>query len=78
MIEIKVRARPLYGGCVLMPANDAAKHLAAIAGTKSLTNETLARARLMGCAVEILDCTEFAARSDAAIDALAATIKERA
>lgn len=48
---IKVEARTIYGVKKYAPASAAAAHLAAIAGTSTLTIATLQRAQLMGLEV---------------------------
>lgn len=53
MIRIEVKARQVYGETKLYPANEAAETLARIAGTKTLTTETLALAKRMGCIVAL-------------------------
>ena len=46
VIEIEVRS--VYGNFTIYPVNEAAKLLAEIAGTKTLTNKALALAERMG------------------------------
>lgn len=48
MNQILVQHKNVYGNIVLYPMNDNAKLLAEIAGTKTLTNHTLALAERMG------------------------------
>jgi len=48
-IEIEVRS--VYGTPTIYPVNDQAKLLAKIAGTKTLTNASLALAEQMGFAI---------------------------
>lgn len=60
-MKIRVRARHAYGVLLLDPINEAAKWLAIIAGTKTLTHEVLAAAINMGAEVEIADSTDAAA-----------------
>lgn len=54
-VVIQVRFDRVYGNVVCYPANDAAKHLAAIAGTKTLSRETL---RLIGLLGHIISATD--------------------
>lgn len=46
--EIKVRVETVYGKKTIYPANPQAERLAALAGTKTLTKDTLERALIMG------------------------------
>jgi hypothetical protein len=50
VIEIEVRT--VYGNTTIYPVNKAANLLAEIAGTKTLTNKTLALAERMGFAIK--------------------------
>lgn len=45
---IEIEVRNVYGNITIYPVNEAAKLLAEIAGTKTLTNKTLALAERMG------------------------------
>jgi hypothetical protein len=47
-VVIEIRAEKVYGNWVIYPMNPAAKLLAEIAGTKTLTNNTLQLAERMG------------------------------
>jgi nitrous oxidase accessory protein NosD len=47
-VHIEIPARSVYGATVFDPANETARMLAAIAGTKTLTLATLRHARAMG------------------------------
>jgi hypothetical protein len=76
MLLISVQARAVYGGHLLYPANDAAKHLAAIAGTKTLSQRALAQATLMGATISIQADTATASGMAEHIDTIAARIKE--
>ena len=51
-VVIQVRFDRVYGNVVCYPVNDAAKNLAAIAGTKTLSPDCLKRARTLGLVVE--------------------------
>jgi hypothetical protein len=46
--EIVVRVETVYGNKTIYPVNDQAKRLAALAGTKTLTESTLRHAEAMG------------------------------
>jgi hypothetical protein len=52
-MEIMVTAKSVYGETKYYPANNAASHLAAIAGTKTLTLTAMRHAADMGCLVMI-------------------------
>lgn len=52
-IEITISAKRHYGTTRLYPVNQAAQHLAAIAGTSTLTRRTLEHAAGMGCKVTV-------------------------
>lgn len=58
VIEFEVRA--VYGRNTIYPVNDAAKLLAEIAGTKTLTSKVLVLAKRLGfCIVEVTPaCTK--------------------
>jgi len=51
-VVIQVRFDRVYGNVLCYPVNDAAKNLAAIAGTKTLSPDCLKRARALGLVVE--------------------------
>lgn len=51
---IKVSVKSVYGRNVYTPENDAARQLAAIAGTKTLTYQTISQARAIGCDVLVV------------------------
>lgn len=53
-VTIIVRAKSVYGQSKIYPVNEAAKKLAAIAGTTTLTTQALRLAREMGCRI-VLD-----------------------
>lgn len=53
-MNIQVRQQSVYGNIVFRPANEAAKVLAQIAGTKTLTRQTLLLSKQLGATVEIL------------------------
>jgi hypothetical protein len=55
MPDILVRLDKVYGVWTLYPANDAAKMLAEIAGTKTLTVKTLQIAQRMGMTLAAQD-----------------------
>lgn len=57
-LSIVVTVKEVYGVAQVYPANEAARLLAQIAGTKTLTRQTLALAKRMGFVV-----TEQSARS---------------
>lgn len=48
MMQVKVLVRNVYGVSKAYPVNKAAKLFAAIAGTKTLTVQTLAQAQQLG------------------------------
>jgi hypothetical protein len=52
-MEIQVKAKSVYGATLFYPANTAACHLAAIAGSKTLTLTVLRHAKDMGATVLI-------------------------
>ena len=53
-MEIELRKREVYGRVTWYPENDAAKALAAIAGTKTLTEDVLNIAmRMLGATVHV-------------------------
>lgn len=45
---VKIEVRTVYGNTTIYPVNDSAKLFAEIAGTKTLTNKTLALAERLG------------------------------
>lgn len=45
---LEVTIKKVWGNRVIYPMNDAARHFAKVAGTKTLTPETLKTARAMG------------------------------
>ena len=45
---LEVTIKKVWGNRVIYPANDAARHFARVAGTKTLTLDTLKTARAMG------------------------------
>jgi hypothetical protein len=49
--RVEIEVRNVYGVPTIYPVNDQAKLLAKIAGTKTLTNATLAVAEQMGFAI---------------------------
>ena len=49
--RIEITVRKVYGVPTIYPANDQAKLLAKIAGTKTLTNASLALAEQMGFSI---------------------------
>ena len=49
--RVEITVRNVYGVPTIYPANDQAKLLAKLAGTKTLTNATLAVAEQMGFAI---------------------------
>jgi len=53
-IRIQMMTRSVYGEDKIYPANEAAEHLATIAGTKTLTIRAIHHALLMGCEVELV------------------------
>lgn len=73
---IALTPRAVYGGHLLYPANEAARHLAAIAGSKTLTHRTLAHATLMGATISIQADTATAATQAGYINDIAAAFKE--
>jgi hypothetical protein len=77
MLLILVTSRPVYGGHLLYPTNDAAKHLAAIAGTKTLAPRVLAHATLMGATISIQADDATAGMQAGQINDIAAAFKER-
>ncbi len=56
-MEFKVTAKSVYGETKFYPANDAAQALADIAGTKTLTYQTLKIASRLGTVVADGDAT---------------------
>ena len=52
-IRIEVEARQVYGETKFYPTNEAARQLALIAGTRTLTPDTLRQAKAMGCTVAL-------------------------
>ena len=54
MTPIKIDVRTVYGVEKIYPACDTAKLIAAIAGTKTLTRETLRLAWSLGFAAEVI------------------------
>jgi hypothetical protein len=61
---IKVTVRSVYGLDKVYPANDAARTLANIAGTKTLSVANLRDARALGCTIEcIADVPDLAIRA---------------
>jgi hypothetical protein len=55
MIKIQIQLRSVYGEEKAYPANDAARCIANIAGTKTLTRATLLNVLAMGHDIEELD-----------------------
>jgi hypothetical protein len=55
MITLQVTVKSVYGTDKVYPANEAANRFAIIAGTKTLTRNTLVNAFALGCGVEVLD-----------------------
>ena len=55
MIKLQIHIRNVYGNDVAYPANDAAKCIANIAGTKTLTRASLLNVLAMGIDIEELD-----------------------
>lgn len=51
IIRIEVETRSVYGNTLIYPANDAAKAVTRIAGTKTLTPAALKELRNIGCEV---------------------------
>jgi hypothetical protein len=51
--QIIIEVKNVYGNETIYPVNDAAKVLAEIAGTKTLTRRTLKLAQQLGYVVEI-------------------------
>lgn len=49
---VEIEVRNVYGNFTIYPINEAAKLFAEIAGTKTLTNKTLALAERMGFAIK--------------------------
>lgn len=56
---IQIEVRSVYGVLQSYPANEAAKLLAQIAGTKTLKHETLALAERMGFSIEQISQQQF-------------------
>jgi hypothetical protein len=52
---IQVTIKSVYGADKIYPANDQAQKLAALVGTKTLTNETLRAAMAMGFELQYVD-----------------------
>jgi len=77
-MKIKVRARHAYGILLLDPINEAAKWLAVIAGTKTLTIPVLAAALRMGAEVDVADSSDAQGIVNAIDDARTALAKEAA
>ena len=50
---IEIEAKKVYGNQTIYPVNEQAKNLAAIAGTKTLTESTLRKAKAMGFEITI-------------------------
>lgn len=50
---IEVTARTVYGSALLYPANDQARHLADMVGTRTITVGVLKRATLMGFDIHV-------------------------
>ena len=55
MTTIQVIIKSVYGQDKAYPANDAARTLAAIAGTSTLLGRTLRQALALGLTIEVLD-----------------------
>ena len=51
---IQIQVKNVYGVATTYPANEQAKMLAQIAGTKTLKPDTLATAKKMGFAIELV------------------------
>ena len=52
---VQIQIRNVYGNDVAYPANDPADCIANIAGTKTLTRNTLVNVLAMGCTIEEID-----------------------
>jgi hypothetical protein len=77
MATIKIQAKSVYGEIKIYPVCEAAKEFAAIAGTKTLTRDTLAAVLRLGFKVIELDrygqvCREHVAGSGAELAMLGA------
>jgi len=66
-MKITVKLRPVYGAYLLDPTNEAARHLAAIAGTKTLTASVLGHAKAMGATIEVAP-DPYASAAESLID----------
>ena len=53
-IRLQVSLRDVYGETKIYPVNEAAKYLASIAGTKTITQANIYRALQIGCEVEVV------------------------
>lgn len=51
-VVIQVRFDRVYGNVLCYPVNDAAKLLATIAGTRTLSRQTMRSARLLGLEIQ--------------------------
>ena len=51
-MNVKIIEKSVYGSRTFYPANRVAEGLASIAGTKTLTRETLLKAKGMGMTIE--------------------------
>lgn len=60
-MKIQVTIKSVYGTDTIYPANDAARTLAMIAGTKTLTLRTLKQAKQLGHSVEYIERAGLAA-----------------
>lgn len=59
---IQIEIRNVYGNESMYPANDAARHFAAIAGTKTLKSDTIRHAKALGYSVEVVpNCAQVVA-----------------
>jgi hypothetical protein len=52
MLTVKLNATKNYGNLTFYPANDAARAIAAIAGTKTLTKDAIAQCLVLGARIE--------------------------
>lgn len=52
---VQITIKSVYGEDKAYPMNDVASHFAAIAGTKTLTRNTLRNILAMGCSIQELD-----------------------
>jgi 2-keto-3-deoxy-6-phosphogluconate aldolase len=52
--NLEIHVRTVYGNETIYPANDVARHFAAIAGTKTLLPKTLRSAQALGFTVSVV------------------------